>query len=221
MENELLFCCHILLGVGFLFGALRLGKGALQTLIAVQAILANLFVVKQMHLFGFSVTCSDVYSIGAILGLNLLQEYWGPEEAKKAVGISFLSLIFFTVMSQVHLFYSPIPEDRAHEAFFVILSQTPRIAFASMVTYYLVQRLDVRLFGWLKGTFQGKYLPLRVGISLVIAQFMDTLLFSFLGLYGFVASLFDIIIISFFVKCLIIGFNSPITAFSKRFVKDV
>ena len=205
----------------FLMGALRLGKGALQALIAGQVVLANLFVSKQMGLFGFSVTCSDVYAIGAILGLNLLQEYWGREEANKTVGISFLCLIFFTAMSQIHLLYAPIPEDVTHQAFSAILSSTPRIAIASIAVYYIVQKLDVSFFGWLKNAFQGGYFPLRVGISLVLTQLLDTVLFSFLGLYGLVASIFDIIVVSFFVKCLIIGCSSPITVFSKRFLKHV
>ena len=220
MENELFFCCHVFLVVGFLLFALRWGKGALQILIALQAVLANLFVIKQISFFGFSVTCSDVYSIGAILGLNLLQEYWGGDEARKAVKYSLMSLVFFTLMSQMHLWYFPIAEDRTQEAFSILFSQTPRIALASIAVYYLVQRLDVRFFEWLKKTFATKYLPLRIGISLILAQFVDTLLFSFLGLYGLVTSLFDIVVISFLIKCLIIGLSSPMTTFSKRFVKD-
>ena len=62
--NELIFLFHILLVLSFVLGALRLGKNALLSLLALQAILANLFVVKQISLFGFAVTCSDVFAIG-------------------------------------------------------------------------------------------------------------------------------------------------------------
>jgi uncharacterized integral membrane protein (TIGR00697 family) len=171
-----------------------------------------------MSLFGFSVTCSDVYAVGAILGLNLLQEYWGADEANRTVRISFLSLIFFTVMSQVHLFYAPLPADETHRAFFAILSSAPRIAMASILVYYIVQKLDVRFFGWIKHLFKGNYFPVRVALSLIVIQFLDTVLFSFLGLYGLVSSLFDVIALSFLIKCLIIGCSSPITIFAKRFL---
>ena len=59
--------------------------------------------IKQIDLFGFSVTCSDVFAIGGILSLNLLQEYFGKEAASRAVKVSLLALLFFAVMSQVHL----------------------------------------------------------------------------------------------------------------------
>lgn len=221
MNNELYLFLHIFLVMGFLLGALRWGKEAVQSLIALFAVLANLFVVKQMRLFGFSVTCSDVYAVGAILGLNLLQEYWGAAEARKAVKVSFLTLLFFILSSQIHLLYAPTPEDWTNSAFFTLFSQTPRIAAASVLVYFLVQQMDVLLFGRLKIFFQGARLPLRVGISLLVSQLLDTILFSFLGLYGLVSSLFDIILVSFAVKCFVILLSSPFTAFSKRFLRNV
>ena len=219
--NELLFFSHIALVVGFVLGALRLGKESLVALIALQVVFANLFVIKQMRLFGFSVTCSDVFAIGAILGLNLLQEYYGKTEASRAIRISFLSLLFFSAMSQMHLWYAPLPTDTTHTAFVSILSPAPRIALASLGVYYLVQQMDLRLFGWLKHRFQGKYLSVRIGLSLVLTQFVDTALFSFFGLYGLVDSLLDVIVLSFFIKCIIISCSSPLTMLSKRFVKHV
>ncbi len=213
--NELVFLFHIFIVIGFVLGALRLGKSALISFIALQGVLANLFVVKQMELFGFSVTCSDVFAIGGILSLNLLQEYFGKESAKQAVKISVATLLFFAFMSQIHLLYSPAVFDTTQEAFRAIFSQSLRIVFASLGTFYLVQQFDVRFFGMLKGR-----LPLRVATSLICSQLLDTVLFSFLGLYGLVESVFDIILVSFLIKCLIIAVSSPFVVFSKRFVKN-
>ena len=201
--------------IGCVLISLRLGERAIIALIALQAVFANLFVVKQISLFGLSVTCSDVFAIGTILSLNLLQEYFGKEKAKQAVNISLISLIFFGVMSQVHLLYAPISSDTTHPAFAQIFSSSPRILFASLFTFFLVQRLDLLLFSHLKGK-----LPIRIATSLVLSQFLDTVLFSFLGLYGIVESVFDIIAVSFLIKCIIILLSSPFTLFSKRFVKN-
>lgn len=221
MMNEFLFFTHILLVVGFVLGALRLGQGALTALIVLQAVLANLFVVKQMSLLGFTVTCSDVFAVGGILGLNLLQEYFGKEAALRAVKISFLNMIFFIVMAQMHLWYMPSAGDTTHGAFSLILSATPRIVIASVAVYFLVQKLDIVLFIWLKKIFNGSQLPLRIGISLILTQCIDTVLFSFLGLYGLVSSIFDVIVMSFSIKCLIIFCSTPFIAFSKRWVRNV
>lgn len=200
--------------ISFVFLALRFGKSALIALIALQGVFANLFVVKQMKLFGFSVTCSDVFAIGAILSLNLLQEYFGKDAAKRAVKISFLSLLFFVFLSQIHLLYLPNASDTTHSAFETIFSHSVRIVFASLATFFIVQQFDVRFFGWLKGK-----LPVRVATSLVCSQLLDTVLFSLLGLYGIVESVFDIMVVSFLIKCIIIFTSSPFVAFSKRFVR--
>ena len=89
-----------------------------------------------------------------------------------------------------------------------------------MSVYYLVQKLDVALFGWMKQRWE-KGLGWRLGASLLVTQLIDTVLFTFLGLYGLVASLFDVIVVSFAVKALVIGVSSSVAAFSKRWVKHV
>jgi uncharacterized integral membrane protein (TIGR00697 family) len=210
--NEFLFFAHVLLVVGFVFAAARLSKNSLIALIALQGVLANLFVVKQMSLFGFSVTCSDVFSIGSILALNLLQEYYGRDAAQGAVKISLFCLVFFACMAWFHLLYRPLGSD----PFVPIFSSTPRIVAASIGVFYLVQQVDVRLFGWLRGK-----LAVRIAFSLLIAQLLDTALFSLLGLYGLVESLFDIILVSYFAKGLIIATSSTWVACFKRWVKHV
>lgn len=218
MSNEFLFLLQIFLVLGFCFGALRLGASALISLIALQGVIANLFVVKQMQLFGLTVTCSDVFAIGSMIGLNLLQEYFGKAYAQRAIKISFLTLLFFVAVSQIHLGYSPALADQTHGAFYLVLSSTPRIIFASIAVYYIVQKVDVWLFGKLKNLFGDKYLSIRMGVSLVITQAIDTVLFSFLGLYGLVAEIGSVILLSFFVKCLVIGAGSPLAALAKPFL---
>lgn len=221
MTNEIFFLTHVFLVIGFTIGATRIGNAALASLIALQGVLANLFVVKQMDLFGMSVTCSDVFAVGSIMGLNLMQEHFGKEAAKKAITISFFSMVFFVAASQIHLWYAPSLYDQTHPAFVLILSSTPRIVLASIFVFFLVQKWDVLFFGWFKKALSGGYLPIRMGVSLVLSQFIDTVLFTYLGLYGTVACPWDVIAVSFAVKCLIIGCSAPLAALSKRFVKEV
>ncbi|MBI3508733.1 MAG: queuosine precursor transporter [Chlamydiia bacterium] len=217
--NEFLFFLQVLIVVVFTLIALRAHKAALGSFIALCFVLANLFVVKQIDLFGLTVTASDVFAIGAILGLNLMQEYFGKEEAQKTVRLGFLALIFFGIMTQVHLAYTPSLVDTTHSSFVAIFSSTPRILMASFLVYYLVQKWDIWFFQRLQEWCKGKKWGLRLFLSLFVSQAMDTVLFSFLGLYGLVDSLFDIIVMSYAVKCAIILLSSPIALFSKRWVR--
>ena len=215
--NEVLFFTHILLVLFFLAFAIRLGKEALIAFVSLAGVLANLFVVKEMTLFGLQVTCSDVFAIGGILGLNLLQEIFGKEAAKKAIRASLLALVFFACMSQIHLLYHPSDADQTHLSFASILSSAPRIIAASIGVYYVVQRFDLLFFSSLKRFISN--LTLRLLASLLVSQAIDTILFSFLGLYGIVESLFDIILVSYIVKCSIIACGGPIAALFKRIVQ--
>jgi len=215
LMNELLFFGHVLFTVASIFVALRLGSTALTALIALQTVFANLFVIKQMLFFGLEVTCSDVYAIGGIFALNVLQEFFGKETAKKAIRISFLASLFFVAMAQIHLLYLPSPSDQMHGAFAQIFSSTPRIVFASMAVYWLVQQFDYRFFGWLQTRFSA--FPFRLGLSLILSQTLDTILFSFLGLYGIVFSLLSIIVVSLFTKWIAITCSVPFSTFLKKF----
>lgn len=201
--NEILFFIQTFLIIAFGLATLRLGKGALITWVSIQALLANLFVLKQIDLFGFHVTASDAFVIGSLLGLNLLQEFFSRDEALKATYICFFFLLFFTVISQLHLLYTPSAHDFAQESFATLLTPSPRLFVASMGVFFLVQQLDVRIFSFLKG-FSGLSFPVRAGLSLVVSQFIDTVLFSFAGLYGIVGSITDIIVVSFLIKTLVI-----------------
>ena len=113
--NELIFLFHLLcIGITTLI-MLKIGIEALCAFLCVQAILANLFVIKQISLFGLNATASDVYIVGSVLTLNLIQEYYGKEKARMAIWISFGLLVFYTIVSQIHIGYIPSQTDFAQE----------------------------------------------------------------------------------------------------------
>lgn len=202
--NEILFILQIFLIIAFAWGASRLGKEALIAWVAIQALIANLFVLKQITLFGFEVTASDAFAIGSLLGLNLLQEYFGSKEANRATWICFFFMIFFVIVSQIHLLFQPSPHDVTQNAYTLLLSPSPRLLFASLSVFFIVQQFDIRFFAFLKKWKPQSGIAFRFAIALIVSQFLDTSLFSLVGLYGIVASLVDIIIVSFIVKLAVI-----------------
>ncbi len=210
--NEIIFIFHVVAVIAFGLGALKLGKEALIAWMAFQAVLANLFVIKQISFLSFEVTCSDVFIIGSTLGLNLLQEYFGKDSAKKAVWVCFFILTFFALMSQIHLFYLPSIHDTTQSAFSTILQPAPRLLLASIGVFFFVQQIDLRVYAKL-----AKFpLPLKNGISLVFSQLIDTILFSYFGLYGNVSEIFDVIIVSFLIKIIVIFCMTPFLVLTKR-----
>jgi len=213
--NELLFLTHILIITCSTIIALKISKEALVAIIAIFCILANLFVLKQINLFGLNPTASDAFSVGAILGLNLLQEYFGKNIAKKAIWTCFFALVLYAILSQIHLMYTPSIYDVSSRHYQFILQFMPRIAIASISVTLLIQHLDRIFYGFLKQKFNNNYFLLRNLISLFIIQLIDTILFTFAGLWGIVSNLWDIIIISFIVKVVTILVSVPIVALFK------
>jgi len=217
--NELIFLLHIMIIAISSLVALWLGKEALIAYVCVLGILSNLFVTKQILLFGLNVTATDAFVVGAVLGLQLLQEYYGKKIARKAIGASFFLLIFYAVVSWIHMRYLPSFSDVCHGHFMAILKHMPRIAVASITSYLLSQLLDYNIYGFLKKIFKGRHLVVRSYISLAIVQLFDTVLFSFLGLYGIITNVGNVIVLSFAIKMIVILIATPLVAFSPKIIK--
>lgn len=171
-----------------------------------------------MTLFSLNVTCSDVFIVGTILGLNLLQEYWGYKIAQKTVWISFFVVIFYLMMSQFQLLYIPNFFDKTSKMFFGILNFAPRIVLASVFVSLFVQKIDCLFYALLKKVFESKFLVARNICSIFGTQLLDTILFSFFALYGIVESVFQIIAVSFVIKMIVILVATPFVSVSKKLV---
>lgn len=216
IANELLFLLDALIISSCALLVLRLGKEALVSFICITSLIANLFVIKQIPLCGLTTTCADAFTIGAVLGLNLLQEYYGKVITQRAIWISFVLLVFYAIVAYLHLLFIPATCDTTQTAFELILSPMPRIIAASLTTYLIVQHIDAWFYGQLKKYWAGSYLVLRNYICIGLAQLVDTILFSFLGLYGLVENIWSIIVISYAIKIVALLITTPALIISRQ-----
>jgi hypothetical protein len=198
---------------------LHIGKEALVAYITLMAVLANVFVLKQITMFGWQASASDVLIIGSVFGLNLLQEYFGRHLSKIAIWTSFTLLFFYTIISQLHLWYTPSASDATNEHFKALFGPMPRFAIASLVTYFVVQHIDMVLYGLLRTHFKSTSMLLRNYSSIALSQLIDTALFGFLGLYGLVDNLGQTLIVSYLVKIAAIFLLGPFILMSKKVIK--
>jgi len=199
-----------------LAGSLYYGPHALTALIGFAAVLANICVLKQISLFGLEVTASDAYTVVCVLGVNLLQEYVDREAARKAIWISFGLLGVYLVVSQIHNLFLPSPHDVMHQHYQVLFGFAPRIVTASFTAYFVSQRINYHLYGVLKEMMGNEQVLMRNLISLSSSQFLDTVLFGFLALYGVVHSLTQVIMFSFMVKMLVVLAATPFIEFCRQ-----
>jgi len=211
--NEIIFFIHIFLLFGSIAVAKRFGKEALSIIISLQIVLSNLFVTKQITLFGLDVTSTDAYMIGSLVGMNVLQEFFGKFSAKKILSFNTIVLIFFSAAAFIQIIYKPSIYDQFHSSFSTILSVSPRVFIASIISFYISQQIDIELFA----IFRKKCsLAIAMTFSLLISQAADTVLFGYLALYGIVHSLFSVIIMSYVIKLITLFSMAPLTSFFRK-----
>lgn len=217
--NECIFLFHTIAITCFLLTSLYLGRVALSAFVAISWLFANFFVTKEILFFGFEVTASDVYTIGGMLALSCLQEYFGKDAATFALKLSFVLLLFAGLASLFHIGYIPSPHDSMHAHFAEVLKAAPRLIGASFVSFFVSQYFEIRLFSVLQKTAFPFWM--RAYVTSFCSQIIDTLLFSFIGLYGVVHAIWDVVLMSIGMKCLILSITAPFLVFSKRFtVRD-
>jgi uncharacterized integral membrane protein (TIGR00697 family) len=215
--NELLFLLHVTIVGSSALLALRFGKEGLIALFCLQALLANVFIFKQMACFGLIVTCTDTFIIGCDFSLGLLQRHHGADAAKKAVAICLLLLIFFVLMSKLHLLYIPSSFDTYHHVYTTLFQTTPRIICASLMVGFLSQKINIYLQGLTQKFFNNSKAALILFLPIALSQLFDTVAFSFIGLYGQVHSITNIILMSYIIKLITLILMSPFGQLSQKF----
>lgn len=207
--NHFIFILHNLTIAAITLIAARLGKVYLTGLIALYSVLANLFVLKQITLFGLEVTSADVFIVGISLGLNLLQEKYGKQAAQNMIWISFSALLAYTILSQFQIWYLPNALDQSQAHFLALFKLSPRLTGASIISYLVSQTLDIDLYAYFKNNY----------ISITISQLADTIIFSLVGLAGLGYNLIHIIVFSYIIKLIAIILSTFMLTTLRKIIK--
>ena len=219
MSNELIFFIQAVLALGSILIALRFGREWVMGMIVVNVILMNIFVIKEMDVFGLEATAGNILYASIFLGTDILDEYFGKKEARKAVSLGFFASLFFVVMSQLILKYTPNEFDFAQTSLATVFSFIPRIVLASLIAYLISQHLDVWIYSTLKRKTKGKYLWLRNNASTWTAQLIDSFLFTMIAFFGVFPNLFKLFLFTYLIKIVIAVIDTPFLYLSKHIVK--
>lgn len=215
--NELIFFASIAISycLALLFYKL-LGKLGLFLWVAIIAVIANIEVIKCVDIFGLAVTLGNSLYCSISLATDILNEKYGAKQARKSVWIGFLSLITFVILTQISLLFIPNEVDFASSALYTIFSTTPRICFASLSCFVMCNILDTYVFSWLKK--KTNFLWVRVNISTIISQFIDSMLFSLIAFTGLM-SINDVLtlgITTYIIKVVITMCDTPFIYWSRN-----
>ena len=191
LHNEFLLLAAVLVVYGSVLVFYWLfGKAGLCCLNAVVTIAANIEVLILVVAFGLEQTLGNVLFSATFLMTDTLNETEGKQAAKQCVAIGIAASLFFLVISQSWLLYTPSANDFVSPALRTIFSQTPRMIFAGLAVYALVQFLDVWLYNlvWaltkkLSGSKE-RFLWIRNNGSTILSQLVNSILFNVLAFWG-------------------------------------
>ncbi|GBE29899.1 hypothetical protein BMS3Bbin04_00922 [bacterium BMS3Bbin04] len=217
--NELLFLLWTIVAVGTVLLAFRAGRVALYGVIGVYIILANIFVMKQITLFGVAATGGNSLYGAIFLATDLLNEHWGKVEAQRAVWFGWACAGFYLLASQVFLWFQPSVDDFVHPAMESIFSLAPRIVAGSLVAYIISQTHDVHSYNMWKNRTGGKHLWLRNNASTAVSQLIDSTIFTFIAFYGVFefSILVEILVTTYVLKLIVAGMDTPFLYLSRSF----
>lgn len=225
MPNELILICSVV----FIYGAALLGykffgKIGLYCISVIATILANIEVTIMINAFGMEQTLGNVLFAVTFLITDILSECEGKKAAQTAVYAGIFSSIFFLVLSQSWMLYTPSSADTMMPSIKTVFSNTPRMILASLVVYAISQMFDVWLYHkWWKFTEKKfgnkrKFLWLRNNGSTLISQILNTALFTafaFLGTYD-IPTLISIFISSYVIYIFTSLLDTPFVYIARK-----
>ncbi|MDU2098733.1 MAG: queuosine precursor transporter, partial [Staphylococcus sp.] len=179
------------------------GKQGLIAWVAIGTIIANIQVIKTVHIFGISATLGNVMFASIYLATDILNDIYGRKVAKRAVWLGFSSTLVMIIVMQMSLHFIPAPEDMAQKSLSTIFDLVPRIAVGSIIAYIIGQHVDVFIFSTIKKVFSSdKTFIIRAYGSTMLSSIIDTALFVTIAFAGTLPNMvvFEIFITTYLLK---------------------
>jgi queuosine precursor transporter len=153
---------------------------------------ANIQVLKGINL-GFSpepIALGTIVFSTTYICSDVINEHYGKSVAKQGVWYCFAAQIVMMVLMIIAIGYPPLAADNtpsagtehmllAEQAISVLFTPSPRLLFASLVSFVFTQLSCIALFDYLKT--KQKFLWIRSMGSTIFASVVDTSIFSLLA----------------------------------------
>lgn len=183
--NEILWAVMLVVNFAMIMCFFRIwGKTGLFVWMAISCIIANIQVTKNVSLFSLESTLGNAVYATSFLATDILSEFYGKSEAKKAVYFGLSSLICMTILMSIAVAFTPSSSDVSSSSLSTIFSFMPRIALSSLVAYTISNLHDVWSYDFWHKITGDRFLFIRNNISTWISQAIDTIIFTLGAFYG-------------------------------------
>lgn len=193
---------------------------------AVSLIISNILAVKQfdINIFEWHFTSTAgliIFPISYIIN-DCISEVWGYRKARFIIWISFACNFAVIALFQLSVALPPaeywMPKQSAYA---MVLSQTPRIALASLMAFLTGSFINAFVMSRMKVKHNGKYFAWRAIASTLWGEMADTFVFTTLGFLGAIPlkAVFTIILTETVLKTTYETVVLPITIRIVKYIK--
>jgi uncharacterized integral membrane protein (TIGR00697 family) len=153
---------------------------------------------------------------------DIMTEVYGYARARRIVWAGFVGLVFASVLSWIILALPASPNWPHQKAYEVAFGATPRIAFASLIAFFVGEFTNTYVLAKMKILTEGRFLWARTIGSTIVGEGVDSAIFyplAFAGLWS-TEILIKVLISNYLLKVLWEIVMTPLTykivAFLKR-----
>ena len=140
-------------------------------------LISNIITIKTINIFGLIFTAGDIlFPITYILN-DVFTEVYGFYKSRFVIWISFLCNLIMVIIFNITIVLPVNETFELQNALVNILGSTPRILFASFISFLIGNFANSIVLSKMKVKTEGKYLALRTITSTLVGEGIDTLLF--------------------------------------------
>ena len=194
LPPEILWVFLLAFSFGSMLVMLRLfGVWGITVYMCVALIGANLQVLKtvQFSLLESPVALGTVLFSTTFLSTDILTEYYGPKEARRAVLLGFAGMILLTIFMLLAIGFTPLAEQYAdtewawglenHKHISALFIPIPSILLAGFAAYLTSQILDIWIYQRIRALTHNRFRWLRNNLSTWVSALIDNIIFSSLA----------------------------------------
>ncbi|MDO4542806.1 MAG: queuosine precursor transporter, partial [Bacillota bacterium] len=139
MPNEILLFINLLVVYSAVLVAYKFcGIQGLTFFIVFATIAANIEVLILINAFGLEQTLGNIVFAATFLATDIICETGSKKQAHRAVNLGIAATVFFVLLSQIWLLYTPSPNDWAMPHMKAIFTNTGRTMVVSVLVYDIV-----------------------------------------------------------------------------------
>jgi uncharacterized integral membrane protein (TIGR00697 family) len=184
-------------------------------------LLSNIIAAKIISVGGLVMSSAIViFPVSYIIG-DVLTEVYGYRRARAVIWIGFACNLLVVLIISAAIAMPPAPFYEHQQAFETVLGVAPRLMLASLTAYLVGEFTNSFVLAKLKIATQGRWLWTRTISSTMIAQLLDTAIFTmvaFTGVYP-ARELVQMSLIEWGAKTLYEALATPITYVVVGFLK--